>query len=279
MGQTMEGFYTAKEAREILGVTEDKFQYMVRTNQVKKVIPPGRKYGMYLEAEVDELAASINGFVKQYSEVKDKTVFRPARPEDAQEMHDLGENIMKRSGGYGIPTEILMPFLCIPNSEIGHVLVRDDGIIGYFTLLPLKHESMMRLMHREAKISKKDITPDDTVPFEPGEPIECFVWEIMSNPDEKHVGQLLIGKLLTFLHSLGKRGVDISSIYTIATSREGINLARRMGMEVMNLPDLVQPNWIPFEWKIQEHKNWLTKNYIQALRSYKLRQERLRLEG
>ena len=54
--------------------------------------------------------------------------------------------------------------------------------------------------------------------------------------------------------------------------KSGINLSRRMGMHLMDLPDVIQPNYMPFELKIQEHKNWITKDYILALESYKRRQ-------
>jgi len=188
-------------------------------------------------------------------------------------MFELAESIMSRNGGYGIPAKSLLPFLSIPNSEIGHVLIRDGHIIGYFTVLPLKHDKILEIMQR--KIRVRDIKPDELAEFEPGTPIDCFIWEVISDPDKKHIGQYLIGRMLSFFHVLGKRGVDIQGIYATATSKEGINLCRRMGMQIMNLPDVIEPNWMPFEWKIQENKNWFTRNYIQALQSYKKRQERL----
>ncbi len=269
----MKGFYTAKDARIKLGVTDDKFQYMVRTEQVKKVILPGRTYGMYIQSEIDELAAALNSFVKQYNEDKTKEVFRVARPEDAKEMFELADRIMKLSGGEGIPPERLIPFLAFPNSEIGHVLMRDNHLAGYFTIVPLDHEIAMGKMKGEVAISQ--LKPEQLAKFEPGKPIDCFIWEVISDPNKKHTAAYLIGKMLTFFHNLGKRGVEINHIYAVASSPEGINICRRMGMELLDLPS-VKPNYMPFELKIQEHKNWLTKNYIQALRSYKLQQERLK---
>jgi len=269
----MEGFYTAKEARAKLGVTEDKFQYMVRTDQVRKVILPGRKYGVYPQSEIDEMAAALTGFVHQYNEDKvKKHVFRTARPEDAQAMYELGQRIMERSGGYGIAPDKLIPFLSIPNSEIGHVLIREGQLEGYFTIVPLYHDTLMQRMREEIWTSQ--IKPEELAYFEPGKPIDCFIWEVMADPDKKHTAAYLIGKMLIFFHNLGKRGVDIEGMYATASSPEGINLCRRMGMNLMDLPT-VRPNNMPFELKPKEQKNWLTKNYIQALKSYKLRQKRL----
>ena len=267
-------YYTAQEAMDKLGMKKGLFYYYVNERNIEKHLPPGRKRGAYfLASDIDELAASLHGFVKQYAEDKKKTIFRPARPEDAQEMYELGQRIMSRSGGYGIKPELLIPYLSMPDSEIGHVMIRDGHIIGYFTIVPLRHEQMLQRMKKERYIA--DFKPEELPTFGPEEPIDCFIWEIMSDPEQKHVGQYLIGKLLTFFHALGKRGVNIEGIYATSTSREGINLARRMGMKLMNLPEVIQPNYMPFELKIQETRNWLTKNYIQAFKSYKKRQERM----
>lgn len=267
-------YYTAQEAMRKLGVSKTTFYEYVKDGRITKKLPPRKQRGaFFLARDVDDLASALRGFVKQYSETKETTVFRPARPEDAPEMFELGERIMSRSGGYGIPVESLLPFLAIPNSEVGHVLVRDEHIIGYFTVLPLNHDTLLQVMRRE--IRAREVKPEELAKFEPGNPIDCFLWEVMSDPYQKHIGQYLIGKMLTFFHSLGKRGIDIQGIYATATSREGISLCHKMGMQQMNLPEVIQPNWIPFEWKIQEQKNWLTKNYIQALKSYKKRQQRM----
>jgi hypothetical protein len=118
------------------------------------------------------------------------------------------------------------------------------------------------------------IKPEELASFEPGRPIDCFVWEVIADAEQKHVAAYLLGKILTFFHTLGKRGVDIEGVYATASSPEGINLCRKLGMQLMSLSN-VQPNNMPFEMKIQEHKNWITKNYIQAIKSYKKRQQRL----
>lgn len=267
-------YYTAQEAMEKLGMKKGLFYYYVNERHIEKHLPKGRQRGAYfLAKDIEELATSIKGFIQQYSEEKKKTIFREARPEDAQEMYELGEKIMGRIGGYGIKPEQLMPFLSMPNSEIGHVLIKEDHIIGYFTIVPLRHKQLMQRMMKEIYIA--DFKPEELPTFDPGEPIDCFIWEVMSNPEQKHVGQYLISKMLTFFHDLGKRGVEIQGIYATATSREGINLSRRLGMKVMDLPEVIAPNYMPFELKIQENKNWLTINYIKALESYKRRQKRL----
>ncbi len=131
------------------------------------------------------------------------------------------------------------------------------------------------MQRRRKEVYIADFPPQDLPAFQPGKPIDCFIWEIMSEPKDKPVGQYLISKLLKFFQTLGKRGVEIEGVYATATSIEGINLSRKMGMHLMDLPEVIAPNYTPFELKIQKQVNWITKDYNLALESYRRRQERL----
>jgi hypothetical protein len=49
-------YYTAAEARDVLGLTEDSFQYWVKSEKIHKVTLPGRIHGLYSRREVNKLA-------------------------------------------------------------------------------------------------------------------------------------------------------------------------------------------------------------------------------
>src|SRR5229473_3786271 len=104
-------YYTPQEAMQKLGVSKTTFYEYVKAGRIDKHLPSQRKQrgALYLAKDVDDLAAALKGFVTQYSEDREITVFRTAHPEDALEMFELGQHIMSRSGGYGIPTERLLP--------------------------------------------------------------------------------------------------------------------------------------------------------------------------
>jgi len=278
-------YYTSQEARQRLGVSKTTFYEYVKAGHIYKLPPQKQRGAFYLAKDVDELAAARKGFAKSDDRDKEKTIFRRARPEDAQQMHELGASIMRKRGEHSAPTKMLLHFLSMPNSEIGHVVVRDEQVIGYFTLVPLTHDQILHVMRRDQQSlfhSSRiyDVKPEDLAKFEPGKPIDVFIWEVISDPEQKAIGQYLINKILAFFHTLGRRGVDIQGIYATATTHEGKMLCQRIGMQIMeDLPEIIQPDWIPFEWKIQEKKTWLTKNYIQALRSYRKRQERMQKEA
>lgn len=276
-------FLTSKEIRETYDIPKSTLHSKIIALGIKGELPPGKQRGAsFAPEDVERILESlgINKSRKGTLQPKNQIIFRRAHPEDAQEMHELGERVMKESGEHSAPTKILLQFLSVPGSEIGHVLVKNGRIIGYFTFVPLTHNQVMQIMQKEEsnlfnQLRTRELLPEDLTQFEPDKPIDIFVWEVIS--DQKTTGRHLIGYMGNFLHLLGKRGVHIEGIYAIATTPEGRNLCQRIGMKRMNLPEVTRPDWTPFEWKIQEKKNWLTKNYIQAIKSYKKRQQRMQM--
>ncbi len=266
----------AAEGAEILGISKNAFYTRARKGKITKIPQPNKErdalYKIPVPVKKVETRKKITS-TRSENVLKD-VVFRRANPKDAEEMYKLGEKIMSRTGGYGIKPEKLIPYLSIPNSEIGHVLAKNAEIVGYFTVVPLFHKQLMQRMRKEIYIA--DFPPNEIPMFPPDTPIDCFIWEMMSEPNEKTVGQYLINKMLKFFHTLGKRGVNIEGVYATASSIEGINLCRRMGMKLMNLPEVISPQYQPYELKIQENQNWLTSSYSLAFEAYKRRQNRLR---
>lgn len=276
-------FLTSKEIIETYGVPKSTLDKKIKTLGIKGELLPGRQRGArYAPEDVERILESLgkNRPGKDIRQTKNRIIFRRAYPEDAQEMHELGERVMSGSREHSAPTKILLQFLSLPGSDIGHVLVKNGHIIGYFTFVPLRHDKVMQIMRKEEsslfhQLRTRNLLPEDLAEFEPDEPIDIFVWEVIA--DQKITGRYLIEYMGSFLHTLGKRGVNIQGVYAVATTPEGRALCQKIGMNSMNLPQITRPDWIPFEWKIQEKKNWLTKNYIQAIKSYKKRQQRLQM--
>lgn len=43
------GFYSAKEAQQVLHVTPDQLQYLVKTGGLRRVVLPEWRYGLYCQ--------------------------------------------------------------------------------------------------------------------------------------------------------------------------------------------------------------------------------------
>lgn len=200
---------------------------------------------------------------QNYNTKNGHITFRVATSKDVLEMCELG----KRITGYEMRPEELLPYIDIPNSEVAHILIREGSIIAYFVFIPLTHNKLMQCMRREIYIAK--VKPEKLIQLKPGEPFDCFIWEVMSDPKQRIISALLLRKMLAFLQTLGERGVEIDGIYATATSQEGISLCRKVGMHIMNLPEAIQPNYRPFALSIQDVKDSWAKNYLQLLEQYK----------
>src|SRR5579862_3714389 len=59
-------FYTASEARKVLGLTEATFFYRVNQGQIPKVVPPGKRQGLYPKRIIDALAQAQNLLFEQH---------------------------------------------------------------------------------------------------------------------------------------------------------------------------------------------------------------------
>lgn len=272
-------YYNAQEAMRKLGISKSTFYYYVEEGRIHKYLPPHRKRGaFFLTTEIDEMANAQQRLRPSLSDGKQKTVFRSARYEDAQEIYELARYDRKTAKYSGTVAENRATYLSashtgiepiLPDMEIGHVLERDGHIIGLFSILPLKYETLMRLMKKEMRID--EISLEELAQYEPEEHVHCFIWKVAADSDDKHVGAHLIKKMLTFFHKLGKRGVEIDGVYAIATSHEEIHLCRRAGFTPIDLPGGTRSDWMPFELKIGSNRNRFTKNYLQAIKSYRKR--------
>ncbi|HEU5227764.1 MAG TPA: hypothetical protein VFU49_08120 [Ktedonobacteraceae bacterium] len=210
--------------------------------------------------------------IVSYDEGQREYVFRVARPDDAIALSKFSEYSFEKVGGYGTPAEIFTNWFKNPYLEVGHILFHRGEIIGYFTTHPLHHELIMEVLSR--KIRLRHIPIEQYAPLEPGKPFDMYIGDLAADQNIKQASVHLLGKMLTYLHNLGKQGIEIEGVYALASTREGIHICRRIGMKPMNLPG-TEPHIVPFELKIQETANKFTEDYIKALRAYKKKQQRL----
>src|SRR5439155_1484161 len=59
LDRVKELYYTAKQARDILGLNENTFQTWVKTKRVNRTVLSGHGQGLYLRSEIDSKAAQI----------------------------------------------------------------------------------------------------------------------------------------------------------------------------------------------------------------------------
>src|SRR5260370_914109 len=95
--QPNELYYTASQAKARLGVNDRTFYDYVESGEIQKIVPRGRKHGLYLRSEVDQLARDIDAFF--ITRRKTSSVFAVATQEDIPACVDI-TNASLQAGGY-----------------------------------------------------------------------------------------------------------------------------------------------------------------------------------
>jgi DNA-binding transcriptional MerR regulator len=260
----MKGLYTAKEARKKLGVTDDKFQYMVRTGLIKKVILPGRKYGMYPQADVNRLASAINATIEQYT--KDESVFEQATQADLPEIIAMCAKNMPRV----TPLEKQRAWMK-RNPEAFYTLRENGELVAYACIFPINLEWLKKVLKDEIKIG--DVPLEEIYPFIPDKPLDLYIRDLIvdqttSKEKATHHAQRILAELIHVITQLGERGVNIRAIYTLATSRQGNQLARKLGFRAMTELDNPTENYMPYELIIEQSNSPLINEYKTELQHY-----------
>ena len=261
-------FYTAQEAMKKLGLAKSTFYDYVKDGRIPQPqLPSFRQRGaMFPAKEIDDLANAMQGLMVSYNEEQRKYTFRIARPEDAVALSKFSNYVFERVGGYGTPPEVFAEWFKNPFLEVGHLLLRDEHIVGYFTTHTLTDEQVKKVLNREIRL--RNILTEKYERIEPGKPINIYLGDMAVDPNIKQLSVHLIGKMLSYFQDLGKQGIEIKSIYALASTREGIAICRKAGMKQMFTPKN-EADAIPFELKVQETESMLTEGYLKALRIYK----------
>ncbi|MBA3823851.1 MAG: hypothetical protein H0X24_08135 [Ktedonobacterales bacterium] len=253
-------FYSAKEAQHRLGINANRFNYLVRTGRIKRVVPPGQKLGVYPVVDVDKLATLVNTTLELY----DPTVVQVeiATTEDIIDVVSIGATVFHGSTS-SVARVANWQRKC---PEAIHVLkTGDDEVVGYAILLAMPEERILEILGR--KISIDDVTIDDIYDFTPGQPLCIYVREIAVLPSsnkgvESFWGGTLITGIANFLASLGNRKVNIERLYALASTKHGRRASQVMGFDRMSIiPDPNRPNLVAFMLDMQKSTVTFVKQY------------------
>ena len=259
-------YYTATQVKQKLGITHGQLYNYIRNGHLHSVIPPGKKQGVYLRSEVDELADELAAFFATRVK-KEASTFERAKEKDLPEIVEISKRIFCAPREEPISLEIRTQWLK-KNPETFYVLKHEGLIVGYNSILPLKQETIEKLIH--GKIEPEEITYDLVEEFIPGKPLHLYIMAIGVDPrvnrTEKHTyGSRLIAGLIGQLVNLGSKGVIIETITARSHKPDGIRLLRKMGFPELQSP---VPGKRLFVIKMEETGNPLITRYKEALKKW-----------
>lgn len=226
-GNIPDSLYSAGQAIKLLGIPRSSFYDMVEKGKITKIAVPNRKDGYYLKSQIDEMVRAQQMFILQYT--SKPAIFEKATANDALGIYEVGVSLW---GTRGTPTVETRLGWYKSNPDIDHVVKQEGVVVGYISLMPLKHETIEQLMLGEKR--GWEVTPDELLPFVPGVPLECFVMAIGVlagvQKAEKYGMRLLVGSVHA-LGELAQKGVILEKLYATSSSPDGIKICRDFGFE------------------------------------------------
>lgn len=242
--QPPKGYLTSSQAAKILNVKVGVIYSYERSGQLHKKIPPGRKQGFFIEEEVNALAHGLASFfetsIKAEEIHKDNLTFSQATPQDMDGVYKVAANLF----GSTTSAEARKP-LIYACPEGNYILKRNEEVVAYIHIMPLKHEKLMAFMKGE--IRGKDIVVSDLDMFEAGKTVECLVKSVGAVKNIGNSEELCRANQLHFLFrllrgtayemaKLGEKGINITKIYGTSETVTGIAMAFSAKMEQLGKP-------------------------------------------
>ncbi len=259
-------YYSGREVQKILGVTEPALRNLVNQKKIKKFIPPGRKYGVYLRSEIDRFAEKWEAFLM--AKEPPKTTFRIAKKADMDAEQDLDARAVSSNG---MPADLKREWL-EANDESDYHVYHDNKLVAFLYLVPIRKEIIEPFI--QGVIHWKEICPQkDIEKYEPGKTVDLFVQGIASDPDvdettRTHYMLVLLRGVGNELKKLGRRGIIIDKIYARSQTPTGIAMAIHVGMaEYKPLPKTGK--LLRFVLDAKKSNTYLARKYREGLKEWK----------
>ncbi|HEU5383263.1 MAG TPA: hypothetical protein VFV38_48300 [Ktedonobacteraceae bacterium] len=256
-------YYTAAEVKETLGITQGQLNTYIRNGTLKPVTPPGKKQGVYLRTEVDQLAREMQVFVALRQ--KTSSTFCMASKDDLKSIIEITRVLFSLRESSEATLARRLSWMD-RNPEIFYILKTEDQIVGYVAILPLKLEKIEKILRGEEYA--QELRAEEIEVFTPGEPLHIYLMAAgvipgVSHYEKRSYGARLISGMLNVIIDLGRRGIVIDTLAARSDTPDGIRLLKHGFTEIptstyaRNFIIKVKESGIPF---IQEYKQALEES-------------------
>ncbi len=266
-------YYSAREARDVLGLNEHTFQTWVKAGKITRTKIPGMGQGMYLKRDIDRKAQLIASALF-LDTTQDLDFHAATLPEVDAESH-------------------------LAHLIYGKRVLRPEALRARKQLVATNPESTWLLYDRELLAASINVVPVDAeaieqfkqgvrgwlfVPahiklFAPDEPLDVIVIDLMTTPtvppEKRHFYALAILKELAnnALRQLGMRGVEIRDLYACGSTDAGRKLLRNKWFTELGEP---VPGRVIFELLDVLHSDFhLLRPYQEAFTQWRQEQNKL----
>lgn len=221
-------YLTAAEVKKLLGITDGMLYNFIDNKALERVIPPGRKQGVYRRSQVEQLARDLNVFLSTRNE--ETTSFSKANKEDIPTLIEIGTTTYPdiQQGIASLKTRLSW---LNKNPDIYYVVRKHSEIVGYTAIIPMEPEKIRKILVGEE--SMKDVKPEEIEEFKPGNPLHVYISTMrtklgINKAEKRAYGVRLIGGLITTLIEMLDNNINIDTLYARSETVDGIRLLRHL---------------------------------------------------
>lgn len=222
-------FYTASEARKVLGLTEATFFLRVKQGQIPKVIPPGKRQGLYPKSVIDALAQAMHILF----ESQEHMVFSRSTLLEQEEEMNIGIRAFGSEYITPLPERIAFQL----KSEYTFWSLKVEGhVVAYISMFRFPAEFLDDIL--TGRRIEREITVREVIPFTRREPFSVYIDVLAVDPQLPHhlhnlYGGIIVSRFADAILNLRDNGFQIAKLYTVTATREGDNLVRKAGFHLM----------------------------------------------
>ncbi len=255
-------YYTAAEARDVLGIDEEAFQYWGRTERIKRIHLPGRKQAVYSKKEINSIASKMETAL--LVEKMGGLEYKKATINDLDQEIGLANLVFGARAGNPEMIELRRSFI-EKNPDTTYHLYDGDYLAAYINLFPFDQEAIAKFKEGQRGWF---LGVDHMQQFEPGKPLECIIIDMATTPAvpparRSTYAQILLSSLITNLNEWAQKGIEISKVYAASNTASGIRILKHAGFQIIN--DLGNGRYV-FELDIETTESKLLIEYKEIAR-------------
>lgn len=254
LDRVSEVYYSAREARAVLGLNEHTFQSWVKAGKITRTKLPGMGQGVYLKREIDRKAHLIDSAM--FLDTSKDLEFKAATVQEVDAEIHLAHLIY---GKRALKPEAqrARKQLVETNPECSWYLYDREILAASLNIVPLDTEAIEEF--KQGKRGWLFVGTEHIQQYESGQPLDIIVIDFMTTPavpPEKRnfYGQALLRELAnTTLRQWGLRSIEIRNLYACGSTEAGRKLLRNRwftelgepvpGRVIFELPDVLHSDF------------------------------------
>lgn len=260
LGKLSDVYYTASQARRMLGLTEDAFQGWIKSKKITKILLPNRKQGVFAKSEINMIAAGIDN---AYLLAKSPLRFEKASLASQDGEFKLTELVFgERTRQFHEKRVELLK----KNPDMSYYVFDTNFVVASINIVPMQHEGILQFKDGE----RGWLMGRYVEQYIAGKPLELIIIDCITSPlvplnRRRMYAQRLFFGIMEVFAKMAEQGIEIATIHACGGTPDGREILERAHFTYLGEP---RPNRHIYELDIATSDFPLLAPYKEALVRY-----------